>query len=403
MSAAWHPGNTVRLLENGEAFFPRVFEAIRAARREVLLETFILFDDPVGQELRQVLIEAAQRGVEVDVMVDGYGSDCLDETFIGGLTEAGVRFHVYDPQPRVLGFRVNALRRMHRKVTVVDGQVAFVGGINYSADHLAEYGPEAKQDYAAELRGPVVEDIHRFAYEAVHGRGRRRRWRRRAGSAHGATDAGAALFVTRDNDRHSTDIERYYRAGFRTAQHDITVANAYFFPGYRLLRDLRNAARRGVCVRLILQGEPDMPIAQLAARTLYDYLLSAGVIIYEYCERPLHGKVACVDDEWATVGSSNLDPLSLALNLEANVVVRDRVFTAELRASLDRLIQHHCRRMVPQQGMKRVLSRLWFGVAVFHVLRRFPAWAATLPVRRPRLERIDPTQPAAPTDERPHD
>ena len=92
MSAAWHPGNTVRLLENGEAFFPRVFEAIRAARREVLLETFILFDDPVGQELRQVLIEAARRGVEVDVTVDGYGSDCLDETFIGGLTEAGCVF-----------------------------------------------------------------------------------------------------------------------------------------------------------------------------------------------------------------------------------------------------------------------------------------------------------------------
>ncbi|MBO9353832.1 cardiolipin synthase ClsB [Bordetella petrii] len=399
MTAAWRHGNTVRLLENGEEFFPRVFEALRAARREILLETFILFDDEVGRELRQVLIDAARRGVEIDLTVDGYGSDCLDHTFIDGLTEAGVRFHVFDPRPRVLGFRVNALRRMHRKVVVVDGETAFVGGINYSADHLAAFGPEAKQDYAAELRGPVVEDIHRFAYEAVRG-GRRRRWPRRRGAAQGPKGEGAALFVTRDNDRHSTDIERYYRAGFRTAQHDIIVANAYFFPGYRLLRDLRHAARRGVRVRLILQGEPDMPIAKLAARTLYDYLLSGGVMIYEYCERPLHGKVACVDDEWATIGSSNLDPLSLALNLEANVVVRDRAFTADLRDSLEQLIQRHCRRIVPPQGMKRALRRLWFGVAIFHVLHHFPAWAALLPSRPPRLERIDPPAPA---DENNHD
>src|SRR5690606_13045092 len=300
----------------------RVFEALRAARREILLETFILFDDKVGQELRAVLIEAAGRGVEVDVTVDGYGSDCLDDAFIGGLAKAGVRFHIFDPQPRVFGFRVNALRRMHRKIVVVDGQTAFVGGINFSADHLTEFGPTAKQDYAVELQGPVVEDIRRFAQAAVRG-GRRQRWPARRGPAHGARGQGSALFVTRDNDRHSTDIERYYRAGFRTAQQDIIIANAYFFPGYRLLLDLSTAARRGVRVRLILQGEPDMPIAQLAARTLYDYLMSAGVTIYEYCERPLHGKVACVDDEWATVGSSNLDPLSLALNLEANVIVRE--------------------------------------------------------------------------------
>ncbi|MFP3615462.1 phospholipase D-like domain-containing protein, partial [Paraburkholderia sp. SIMBA_050] len=124
--------------------------------------------------------------------------------------------------------------------------------------------------------------------------------------------------VVRDNHAHRTDIERYYRAGLRSARHDVLIANAYFFPGYRLLRDLANAARRGVRVRLLLQGEPDMLVAQLAASMLYDYLIDAGVEIFEYCRRPLHAKVACVDDDWSTIGSSNLDPLSLALNLEAN-------------------------------------------------------------------------------------
>lgn len=402
MTSAWRQSNTVHLLENGEEFFPRVFDAIRAAQKEILLETFILFDDKVGQELRQVLIDAASRGVDIDLTVDGYGSDCLDDAFIAGLTEVGVRFHVFDPRPRMFGFRVNALRRMHRKVVVVDEKVAFVGGINYSEDHLADFGPEAKQDYAAELSGPIVEDIRNFAYAAVRGK-RGRRWRRQRETSHDPQGQGAVLFVTRDNDRHHNDIERSYRTGFRIAQHDIIVANAYFFPGYRLLRDLRNAARRGVCVRLILQGEPDMPIAKLAARTLYDYLLSAGVMIYEYCERPLHGKVACIDDEWATIGSSNLDPLSLALNLEANVVVRDRTFTAEVRASLEKLIQHDCRRIAPRHGVKRVLRRLWFGVAIYHVLRHFPAWAAILPSSRARLQSIDPPHTAAPTDESNHD
>src|SRR5690606_2956559 len=133
--------------------------------------------------------------------------------------------------------------------------------------------------------------------------------------------------------------------GLRAAQRDIVIANAYFFPGYRFLRDLRNAAKRGIRVRLILQGEPDMPAARLAAPMLYDYPLSGGVQIYEYCERPLHGKVAAVDGVWATVGSSNLDPLSLALNLEANVLINDRDFCLELEGRLESLINDHCRLM----------------------------------------------------------
>src|SRR5690606_37234668 len=138
----------------------------------------------------------------------------------------------------------------------------------------------------------------------------------------------AAIFVTRDNGRHRNDIEQHYLAAIRSARSEILIANAYFFPGYRLLRELRNAARRGVRVGLVLQGEPDMPMVRAASKLLYDYLLSAGVEIHEYCQRPLHGKVAIVDEDWSTVGSSNLDPLSLSLNLEANVVIRDRAFNA---------------------------------------------------------------------------
>ena len=143
MSARWTAGNDIQLLENGEEFFPRVFEAIASAHQEVILETFILFEDKVGEALHEALITAARRGVQVDVMVDAFGSPDLSREYIGTLTDAGVRIRAFDPGPKLFGWRTNVIRRMHRKIVVVDGETAFVGGINYSADHLADYGPEA--------------------------------------------------------------------------------------------------------------------------------------------------------------------------------------------------------------------------------------------------------------------
>lgn len=384
----WREGNRYTLLENGEAYFPAVHRAIESATREVLIETFILFDDKVGQALQQTLIAAARRGVSVDLLVDGYGSDELTDEFIGAMTQAGVRFHIFDPRPRLLGVRTNVFRRMHRKIVAVDSRCALVGGINFSADHLPDFGPEAKQDYAVQVDGPLAADIADYARAALK-RHAPRRWRRPPAASVPGGDGGGRL-VVRDNLGHTTDIERYYRAGLRSARHDVLIANAYFFPGYRLLRDLVNAARRGVRVRLLLQGEPDVLVARLAASMLYDHLMSAGVEIFEYCKRPLHGKVACVDDDWCTVGSSNLDPLSLALNLEANVVARDTSLNRALRDSLDRLIEQDCKPVPKSPRPTRTLRRFWVGVVVFHFLRRFPAWAGALPAHKPKLQTIKP-------------
>ncbi|WP_418316350.1 cardiolipin synthase ClsB [Piscinibacter sakaiensis] len=380
MSGRWFDGNKVTLLENGEAFFPRVFEAINAARKEVLLETFILFEDKVGLALHEALLGAAKRGVRVSVLVDGYGSPDLSEEFIGSLIRAGVRFQVFDPMPKLFGLRLNVLRRMHRKLIVIDGERAFIGGINFSADHLADFGPQAKQDYSAEVEGPVVGIMLNFARRAARVGQPSRRWLRRtplelpppAGEAE-------ALFVTRDNRHHRDDIERNYRAAIRAARKRVWIANAYFFPGYRFIRELRKAARRGVEVILILQGEPDMPVAKAAASTLYENLTRAGVQIHEYCRRPLHGKVALVDDEWATIGSSNLDPLSLSLNLEANLIVRDRELNHQLGERLQRLLETECKKVMPEQLERSNPWTVFRNTLIFHFLRHFPRWAPRLP------------------------
>ncbi len=360
MNSRWRSGNRVRLLENGEEYFPAVFDAIRSARHEVIVETFILFEDKVGFELQAALIEAARRGAQVDILVDGFGSSDLTPAFRAALAEAGVRLRGFDPAPRILGVRANVLRRMHRKLVVVDRAVAFVGGINYSADHLSDYGPEAKQDYSVELRGPIVEDVHRYVAAAI-------------------------------GPRSAPDIERHYRAAIRSARKQVIIANAYFFPGYRLLRQLRRAARRGVDVHLILQGEPDMQIVKTAAELLYDHLQRAGVHVHEYGKRPLHAKVAVVDDDWSTVGSSNLDPLSLALNLEANVILRDRDFARVLRGRLQHLIDHECRPApVPPPSRWSLWPQLRSAV-VFHFLRHFSTWADYLPRHAPKLKVLHPS------------
>ncbi len=391
----WVGGNRITLLENGEAFFPRVFDCIAQATREVVVETFILFEDCVGLQLHAALVAAARRGAQVDVTVDGWGSPDLSDGFIHALADAGVRLHLFDPGPRPFGLRPKALRRMHRKIVVVDGRTAFVGGINYSADHLAGYGPLAKQDYAIEIQGPLVTVIHRDTHAAL-ARGLRhqrphawwfqRRPARILPAQLGAAGEAQALFVVRDNVHHPDDIERHYRDAIRTARQRVVIANAYFFPGYRLVRELRLAARRGVDVRLLLQGCPDMAIAHTAAVTLYHHLLKAGVRIFEYRERPLHGKVALVDDDWATVGSSNLDPLSLALNLEANVFIRDPAFNHTLHTRLDLLMRTRSQvidagSLDPVSGLALVRSYL-----AFHVMRKFARWARALPAHAPRLQ-----------------
>jgi cardiolipin synthase len=300
---------------------------------------------------------------------------------------------------------------MHRKIVVVDSQRAFVGGINYSADHLLDYGPEAKQDYAVEIEGPLVQRIRQFAQNAVaSGQSRYKADLSAVGTLMPAAVSSdsmkwagtmAAMLVTRDNHRHPSDIERHYRIAIRAARRRVVIANAYFFPSYRLLREVSRAAKRGVQVQLILQGAPDMPVVKTAASMLYHHLIASGVQIYEYLDRPLHGKVAVSDSEWATVGSSNLDPLSLSLNLEANIIVRDREFNRILSDKLDALIHSSCREVKAGDLMASNWWRVLRSILVFHLLRRFPTWAGYWPARRPRLTPAEGLASAGGESERP--
>jgi cardiolipin synthase len=395
----WTQGNALALLENGEELYPRLLEAIAGAREEVVLETFIWREDGTGRRLLDALVAAARRGVDVRVLVDGYGSPAFSGEFLERIAHAGIRLRSWDPRPTFLRMRTNIFCRMHRKVVVIDGERAFVGGINFADDHLREFGAASKQDYAVEIEGPLVGDIHRYCRHGgeLHAGPpwkRLRYWLRRFPRRMINPREGAqALFVYRDNDQHPTDIETMYRAGIRTARKRIAIANAYFFPGYRFVRDLRRAARRGVEVSLIMQGKPDRPVSVRAASILYADLLAAGVRIFLYTERPLHAKVAVIDDRWATVGSSNLDPFSLGLNLEANLFVLDEGFNAALAENLQGLKERACTELARDDRPVGRLRRVVLAGA-YHLMRRMPTWGTHLPHYEQRVLPVSTPDPA---------
>jgi cardiolipin synthase len=339
-----------------------MLEAIRTAGSEVWLATYIFHDDPASLALADALRVASQRGVRVRVVVDGFGSKGSLPAVCAHLAGSGVALAVFRPMDRWWRWlQPGQLRRLHQKLCSVDGEVAFVGGINIINDRLDIHHGETEAprlDFAVEVRGPLVEPVSQ-AVRAIWSRA----WlgrdasdalmdyiplRRRVAQGlrqliHGPqrlpepetpqTPVSAA-FVLRDNLRRRRTIEHAYVDAIRSARVSVELVCPYFYPGQRIRRALRHAADRGVRVRLLLQGKADYRLAAWAAEALYVELLGHGVEIYEYTPAFLHAKVAVVDGHWATVGSSNIDPLSLLVNLEANVVVQDAGFAARLGAEI---------------------------------------------------------------------
>jgi cardiolipin synthase len=361
----------MRLLIGGVDLFAAMIEAIDTAHDDVLLETYIFSFKGAGAEVAHALMRAAQRGVCVCLVVDGVGTGQLPSPWAAQMAQAGVKVHVFAPAVGIGFWLPSRWRRMHRKLCVVDQRVAFCGGINILDDYLDPHVQgllkAPRLDYAVSMRGPLAVTVHETMMQL---------WSRieavsdlRSQNLSGAIDAlrgatqslrlptrGETQLVLRDNVRYRTHIERAYRKAIGSAHHDVVVANAYFFPGLRLRRALVLAARRGVRVRLLLQGQYEYFLPYRAARQLYGQLMAAGVEIYEYHASFLHAKVAVVDGKWLTVGSSNLDPFSLLLAREANVVAHQPELARTLHTSLTEAIERSSDRVDPHA----YLSRSWW-------------------------------------------
>lgn len=388
MAGGLDGGHQLHLLQGGAEFFPALIAAMDAAQQEIRLETYIFHADASGEAVVAALLRAAQRGVSVYVLVDGVGTPEMPASWQRHFAEAGVRCQTFAPLGRWGLLMPTGWRRLHRKLCAVDGIVAFCGGINVLDDWVdpslgALESP--RLDFAVRIQGPLVADIQwtmtqlwtrlrwKNQLEHLDFRSARRDWRamlprmgKTAVDPLDGTGAQAAL-VLRDNLRNRNRIEKAYLKAIASARHEVLIANAYFLPGGKLRRALLHAARRGVKVRLLLQGRYEYFMQYHGARPVYGQLLAAGIEIYEYRVGFLHAKVAVVDGQWATVGSSNLDPLSLLLAREANVVVHDAPFAKGLRQRLHAAMHSDGTRLdaktyAERPCSERILDRVAFGL-----------------------------------------
>jgi cardiolipin synthase len=365
------------LLQGAGELFAAMIEAIDAARAEVMLETYILEFRGTVLAVAEALERAAARGVVTRVVADGAGTPEIPDEWRARWAAAGVRWRIFNPAG---GWRIllpQQWRRLHRKLCVVDGTVGFCGGINLLDDYWdPNHGPldQPRLDFAVRATGPLVADMHdtmtrlwwrlQLAREAREAdlQGALRAVRAMARSGTEVVDperdlggGAAAALVLRDNVRFRRRIEATYRAAIAQARSEIVIANAYFVPGVRLQRSLRDAARRGVRVTVLVQGRYEYFMQFHASRAVYGALLVAGIRIIEYDASFLHAKVAVMDNPrgaLSTVGSSNLDPLSLLMAREANVFIRDDAFAATLRRSLDQAIARG-RPVAPETHLNR--------------------------------------------------
>ena len=365
------PGNKITLLKNGEEYFPALEKAFDQAERAIYLETYIFRDDAAGSRIAAALIRAARRNVAVHLVIDGFGSQELSPDFIAAMENSGVKVRIFRKLSFSFSFRLHRLRRLHRKLVVVDYKTAFVGGINIQDDFDVPGVTAPRTDFAVAVEGPLVAQIYQAMFKlwmVMEWLKQKRRWRKPnpAKIVPPAIGSLRAQFLIRDNIKHRRDIEAFYLAQLDQAKSEAIIANAYFLPGHHFRNALSNAARRGVHVTLMLQGRVEYFLLHYATRAMYGDLLAAGVEIHEYHKSFLHAKVAVFDGCIATVGSSNIDPFSLFLAREANVVVDDTGFANTLRSRLVEALELDCTKIVNtrlknESWLTRAVSRLSFA------------------------------------------
>ena len=370
-------GNQVRLLQDGPSTYQAMFTAIAAAHDHINMETYILEDDEVGQRFAEALIAKQREGVQVNLISDGVGSIGTPAAYFDRLREAGIQLLVFNPVNPLtakVGWDVN--QRDHRKLLIVDGRTAFLGGINissvYSGGSFSQHSkdrPGGKlpwRDTDLQIDGPVVAELQKLFIET---------WDKQKGAPLAPRQyypplAGQGTEVVHaiggSPDEPYSLIYATLISAIDSAEKEVLLTNAYFVPDPQLIASLKGAVGRGVEVKIVLPAATDSALVFHASRSYYDELLRGGVKIYERQNALLHAKTALVDGVWSTVGSTNLDWRSFLHNQEINAVVLGAEFGQRMRAAFDAdlaastsisLEQWSARS--PIERVKEAFGRLW--------------------------------------------
>ncbi len=326
-------GNRVTLISNGDDFFKSIIQSIDGAKSSINLESYIFKSDDLGMLISEKLAAKAESGVEVNVIYDSVGTFGASSTMFKMMKQSGVEILEYHP---FLPWRKywNLSMRDHRKILVIDGERAFVGGINIGLEYAGEefQGCDWRDSHVM-VEGPAVRDVQFFFLE---------NWYRNGGSVMNNAvyfpnlrEMGDKMLMVLNSKirRNVRPVHASYVTAISNARKKIFITNAYFIPDAKIYRALVRAVKKGVEVCVLLPGKSDVPIVKIASRYLYKRYLRNGIRIFEYGKNILHAKTAVIDSIWSTVGSSNLDHRSFMKNLEVNVVVLDESFGKEMESA----------------------------------------------------------------------
>jgi cardiolipin synthase len=363
--------NRIKLVRGGKPYFDQILEMINQAREIIQLQVYIYDNDETGEQVTQALMAAAKRNVQVYLMADGYASQGLSKIFVRETEEAGIHFRFFEPLFRSRKSYFG--RRLHHKVIITDNRYGMVGGVNISNHYNDRPDQPGWLDFALYMEGEVVKDLCRVCQKIWNGY----LPAKSVSLCHEngiqfdiKPDENCALRVRR-NDwvTKKNQVSRSYLEMFRQANDHIIMMSGYFLPGPIIRRNMKGAAGRGVKIKLILAGISDVMVAKYAERYMYNWLFRNNIEIYEYKPCVLHGKVATFDNQWATIGSYNVNIISAYASIELNIDVNNPDFAGMLNEIMTKIIEKDCVRITKESFIKHngILNKIWEYVCYWFV------------------------------------
>ena len=336
--------NKVQLIRGGKEYFDLLVHLINEATESIHLQTYIYANDETGARIATALKAAAKRKVQVYLLADGYASQTLSQKFITELLEAGVNFRFFEPLLKSKNFYFG--RRMHHKIFVADAKFAVVGGINVANRYNEMPGNPSWLDFALYSEGEIAKELCVLCWKTWNSFPVKMR-KTSCEKMHPLfkfTGEETSRIRMRRNDwvRRKNEISATYIEMFRNAQSHITILCSYFLPGKIIRKLLRNAAKRGVTIKVIVTDRSDIMLAKHAERWLYDWLLRNNIELFEYQPSVLHAKIAVCDSKWLTIGSYNINNLSAYASIELNLDVHNANFASGVEQTLTTIIQNEC-------------------------------------------------------------
>lgn len=351
---AYHKAEEIQLVHSGSNYFEVLEQLINESKEIIHLQTYIFDSDKTGLRIIEALKNAAKRKVTIFVLADAFGSNSLSSTFIKELNSCGIHFRLFSPL-----FSSESVffgRRLHHKIAVADKRVALVGGINI-ADKYYGINVETKAwlDYAILVRGSVCEYLHKLCEQFYERKkfSTTKEWERSVFQPHIGVDPMMVRFRRNDWIKGRNEIYKSYINAIADSKKSIVIVASYFLPGIRFRRLLKKAALRGVETKIILAGKSDIASVRFAESYLYEFYLRNKIQIYEWTNSVMHAKAMAVDNEWATIGSYNLNYLSHHVSIELNVDIADPHFVKSFTTHIDQIINNHCKKIILEETIKK--------------------------------------------------